>query len=115
MRFFYEAKIDRIVDGDTIDLIVDLGFDVSYKTRVRLAGVDTYEVRTKNLEEKELGIAAKAFVEDWLNAHDKVYVRTLKDSSGKFGRILGYIYADEEMVHCLNDALLSSGHGEVYM
>lgn len=115
MRFFYEAAIDRIVDGDTIDLIVDLGFDVAYKTRVRLAGLDVPEIRTKDLEQKELGLAAKAFVADWLEAHEKVYVRTLKDSSGKFGRILGYIYADEEMVHCLNDDILSSGHGEVYL
>jgi len=114
MRFFYEASIDRIVDGDTVDLIIDLGFDVSYKARVRLHGVNTPETRTRDLEEKALGLAAKEYVSDWLAEHDTVYVRTMKDGSGKYGRILGYIYSDALMSHCLNDDIIDSGHGESY-
>ena len=114
MRFFYEATIDRIVDGDTVDLIIDLGFDVSYKARVRLHGVNTPETRTRDLEEKALGLAAKDYVSNWLGAHERVYVRTLKDGSGKYGRILGYIYSDEAMMNCLNDDIIDSGHGEPY-
>lgn len=114
MRYFYEAKLDRIVDGDTVDLSIDLGFDVSYKARVRLHGVNTPETRTKDLEEKELGLAAKAFVYDWLAECDSVYIKTLKDDSGKYGRVLGYIYADEQMTKCLNDDIIDAGHGVPY-
>ena len=114
MRYFYEAKLDRIVDGDTIDLSIDLGFDVSYKARVRLHGVNTPETRTKDLKEKELGLAAKAFVYDWLAEHDSVYIKTLKDDSGKYGRVLGYIYTDERMTKCLNDDIIDAGHGVPY-
>jgi micrococcal nuclease len=114
MRFFYEAKVDRVVDGDTIDLVIDLGFDVLHKVRIRLHGVNTPESRTRDLEEKELGINAKNYVYDWLSALDTVYVKTLKDGSGKYGRILGYIYSDEQMHKCLNDDIIDSGHGVPY-
>jgi endonuclease YncB( thermonuclease family) len=114
MRFFYEAKVGRVVDGDTVDFIIDLGFDVAYKARVRLHGVNTPESRTRDLEEKELGIAAKNYVYDWLAGHDTVFIKTMKDGTGKYGRILGYIYSDEEMMACLNDDIIDSGHGEPY-
>jgi endonuclease YncB( thermonuclease family) len=114
MRFFYEAKVDRIVDGDTVDFIIDLGFDVFHKARVRLHGVNTPETRTRDLEEKELGIAAKDYVYDWLAATDSVFIKTIKDGSGKYGRILGYVYSDQSMLKCLNDDIIDSGHGEPY-
>ena len=114
MRFFYRAKVDRVVDGDTVDLLVDLGFDIVHKIRVRLHGVNTPESRTRDLEEKELGIAAKNYVYDWVTSQDYVYVKTLKDGGGKYGRILGYIYTDEKMSKCLNDDLIDSGHGVPY-
>jgi len=114
MRFFYQAKVDRVVDGDTVDLIIDLGFDILHKVRIRLHGVNTPESRTRDLEEKALGLAAKDYVVDWLSESEALYVRTLKDGAGKYGRILGYIYSDEKMSKCLNDDLIDSGHGEPY-
>jgi micrococcal nuclease len=114
MRFFYQAKVAHVVDGDTVDLLIDLGFDLMPKVRIRLHGVNTPESRTRDLEEKELGLAAKDYVYDWLSANDYVYVRILKDGSGKHGRISGYIYADDKMTKCLNDDIIDSGHGQPY-
>lgn len=114
MRFFYKAQVDRVVDGDTVDLIIDLGFDVLHKVRIRLHGVNAPESRTRDLEEKALGLAAKDYVSNWLTESDAVYVKTLKDGTGKYGRILGYIYADEHMVKCLNDDIIDAGHGVPY-
>ena len=114
MRYFYEAKVDRVIDGDTVDLVIDLGFDISYTARVRLHGVDTPELRTKDLAEKDRGLAAKAFTYDWLASKDRVFVKTLKDDTGKYGRILGYIYSDVIMSACLNDDIIDSGHGVPY-
>jgi len=114
MQYFYRAQISRVVDGDTVDLLVDLGFNVFHKIRVRLYGVNTPESRTKDLEEKALGLAAKDYVEDWFDGHAGVFIRTLKDSGGKYGRILAYVYADEDMTVCLNDQIIDSGHGVPY-
>lgn len=114
MRFFYKAELDRVVDGDTVDLVIDLGFDVFHKVRVRLHGVNAPESRTRDLEEKALGLAAKDYVSNWLSESDEIYIRTMKDGSGKYGRILGYIYNDEEMTSCLNADIISNGHGVEY-
>lgn len=114
MRFFYQATVTKIVDGDTVDLMIDLGFDITHKIRVRLHGVNTPESRTKDLKEKELGLAAKAYVTEWLSECDVVYIQTLKDGEGKYGRILGYIFADEQMKKCLNHDIIDSGHGVAY-
>lgn len=114
MQYFYRAKLQRVVDGDTVDLLVDLGFDILHKIRVRLHGVNTPESRTRDLEEKALGLAAKDYVEDWFDGHTHVFVKTLKDEGGKYGRILGYVYADEEMQVCLNDQIIDAGHGVPY-
>lgn len=114
MRFFYKAELDRVVDGDTVDLIIDLGFDVFHKVRVRLHGVNAPESRTRDLEEKALGLAAKDYVSNWLSESDEIYIRTMKDGSGKYGRILGYIYNDEDMASCLNADIISNGHGVEY-
>ena len=81
------TKIMKVVDGDTVDVILDLGFDMYKKERVRLAGIDTPESRTRDLEEKEMGLEAKEFLERRMNDCDNLWVRTEKD--GKYGRMLG--------------------------
>ena len=89
--FEYNCKIVRVVDGDTVDVDIDLGFDVWLKKqRIRLYGVDTPQSRTRDLEEKKYGFAAKAFVEKHIPVGSKQILRTkLDDARGKFGRILG--------------------------
>ena len=91
MRYFYRVALDRVVDGDTIDVVIDLGFDVLHKARIRLHGVNTPETRTRDLEEKALGLAATSYVEHWVSQTDHFYIQTLKDAGGKYGRILGKI------------------------
>ena len=93
--FEYNCKIVRVVDGDTVDVDIDLGFDVWLKKqRIRLYGVDTPESRTRDLEEKKYGFAAKAFVEKYIPVGSKQILRTkLDDARGKFGRILGEFVA----------------------
>jgi micrococcal nuclease len=75
--------------------MIDVGFDIHHKARIRLLGINTPETRTKDLKEKAAGMAAKAYASDWLDGLDKIYIQTHKDKSGKFGRILGDIYSDE--------------------
>tara|TARA_R100000152_G_C6770099_1_gene196163 strand:- start:1209 stop:1598 length:390 start_codon:yes stop_codon:yes gene_type:complete len=86
-------QIVKVVDGDTVDIIIDLGFDLSKKERVRLAGIDTPESRTRNLEEKKLGLEAKEFLERRLMDCVKLIVKTEKD--GKYGRMLGWFYCSQ--------------------
>jgi micrococcal nuclease len=96
MEYKYKVLEYRVVDGDTVDCVLDLGLDVRVFERVRLWGIDAPETRTKDLEEKEKGIAAKKFLEDKLDLaenvefHSKVFLR------GKYGRLLGDIYTDGE-------------------
>ena len=114
MRYFYAAKVARVVDGDTIDFMIDLGFGIYHKVRVRLYGVNTPETRTRDELEKAAGLAAKDYVYDWLSGRDFVYVKTIKDKGGKYGRILGFVYSDPELQVCLNDDIIDSGHGVPY-
>tara|TARA_Y100001963_G_scaffold143421_1_gene214288 strand:+ start:144 stop:533 length:390 start_codon:yes stop_codon:yes gene_type:complete len=86
-------QIVKVVDGDTVDIIIDLGFDLSKKERVRLAGIDTPESRTRDLEEKKLGLEAKEFLERRLLDCVKLIVKTEKD--GKYGRMLGWFYCSQ--------------------
>tara|TARA_R110000824_G_scaffold70165_1_gene180389 strand:- start:768 stop:1184 length:417 start_codon:yes stop_codon:yes gene_type:complete len=91
----YACKVERVVDGDTVDVVLDLGFNILHKCRVRLYGIDTPESRTRNKDEKIRGKMAGAFLENKINAGDKIIIRTeLKDSRGKFGRVLGSVIAD---------------------
>ena len=109
----YEYRVKevvRIVDGDTVDLILDLGFGLFKKERVRIAGVDTPEKRTRNLKEKKLGYDATSFVEGWFAEDGDIVVRTEKD--GKYGRLLGWIYRGEK---CLNHEIIDGGWGWVYL
>ncbi len=90
-RFWYGATVIDVIDGDTVDLMIDLGFNIHHKIRVRLYGVNTPESRTKDLAEKALGLKAKAFTRDWLTNHKWVFVNTIPDKNDKYGRILAKI------------------------
>ena len=92
----YENKcgVTRIVDGDTVDCEIDLGFDIVYKSRVRLYGIDTPESRTKDLDEKARGKLASDFLAQHILHADKLVIQTKLDKKGKFGRVLGVIVAD---------------------
>ena len=86
----YKIKLVRVIDGDTVDVDIDLGFGVwMRKQRIRLYGIDTPESRTRDLEEKKYGLLAKRFVEGFLAKGSTAVLVTEKDSKGKFGRILG--------------------------
>ena len=92
----YGCSVTRVVDGDTIDVILDLGFSVLHKCRVRLYGIDTPESRTRNKDEKARGKLAAKFLEDSINNGKQVILRSkLKDSKGKYGRVLGEIIVDD--------------------
>ena len=106
------------MDGDTIDVTIDLGFDLYKKERVRVAGVDTPEKRTRNLEEKELGIDAtnwlKKELEDVLAGDDELIVRTeLHGGVGKYGRLLGWLYVGDEELS-LNEQMINQGYAHAY-
>ena len=88
-------KVTKIVDGDTIDVLLDMGFDIKYQSRVRLFGIDTPESRTRNKEEKVRGLLSKEYLKQALKKAKKLTIKTHKGSeTGKFGRILGEIFAD---------------------
>ena len=115
---FRVIEIDRVVDGDTIDVTIDLGFDLYKKERVRVAGVDTPEKRTRNLEEKELGIDAtewlKAKLEGAVAGDDDLVIRTELDGGvGKYGRLLGWLYIGDELVS-LNEQMITEGYAHAY-
>ena len=112
------TEIVKVLDGDTIDVIIDLGFDLYKKERVRIAGVDTPEKRTRNLEEKALGIDAtnwlKKELEDVLAGDDELIVRTeLHGGTGKYGRLLGWLYVGDEQVS-LNEQMITQGYAHAY-
>ena len=115
---FRVIKINRVVDGDTIDVTIDLGFDLYKKERVRVAGVDTPEKRTKNLEEKALGIDAtgwlKAKLEETIKGDEELTVRTeLKGGVGKYGRLLGWLYVGDSDLS-LNEQMITEGYAHAY-
>ena len=91
----YTCTIDRVVDGDTVDVTIDLGFKIFHKARVRMYGIDTPESRTRDLDEKARGILSKSFLQDALVQSNKIIIKTQKDAKGKFGRILGELYVND--------------------
>jgi len=108
-------KITGVVDGDTIDVDIDLGFNVSYSQRVRLAGIDTPESRTKDKFEKTLGLEAKEYLKSKLKDATLVVIKTEKpDSSEKYGRILGWLYVDGDTVS-INDHMIEDGYAWGYL
>ena len=115
---FRVVKINRVVDGDTIDVTIDLGFDLYKKERVRIAGVDTPEKRTKNLEAKALGIDATNWLKDKLEetiaGDEELTVRTeLHGGVGKYGRLLGWLYVGDDTVS-LNEQMITEGYAHSY-
>ena len=116
---FRVTEINRVLDGDTIDVTIDLGFDLFKKERVRIAGVDTPEKRTRDLEEKALGIDAtnwlKKKLEDTIAGDgDELTIRTeLVGGMGKYGRLLGWLYINEDLVS-LNEQMIDEGYAWAY-
>ena len=115
---FRVIKINRVVDGDTIDVTIDLGFDLFKKERVRVAGVDTPEKRTRDLEEKALGIDATNWLKNHLDSaitgEEDLIIRTeLVGGMGKYGRLLGWLYiGDAEL--SLNEKMIEEGYAWAY-
>ena len=106
------CKVDRGVDGDTCDVTLDLGFKILHKCRVRLYGIDTPESRTRNKDEKARGLLAKAYLVDAIDSGDKVVIQTkLKDSKGKFGRVLGDVVVDGVNI---NQSMIKDHHAVAY-
>lgn len=112
---YYVKSVDNVVDGDTIDVVIDLGFDILFKSRVRLAGIDTPESRTTDKAEKVLGLEAKEYLKKHIKAAKTVTIRTEKmDSSEKYGRILGWVYLDGES-ESINNKMIKDGYAWGYL
>jgi micrococcal nuclease len=115
MYEYYVRKVDNVVDGDTIDVLIDLGFDILFQSRVRLAGIDTPESRTKDLKEKALGLESKEYLKKYLKDAKSVVIKTEKmNSSEKYGRILGWVYVNGD-TESLNDKMINDGYAWGYM
>ena len=115
---FRVTKIKKVLDGDTIDVVIDLGFDLAKTERVRIAGVDTPEKRTRDLEEKALGLDATNWLKEKLTetikGEDELTIRTeLKGGVGKYGRLLGWLYVGENAVS-LNQQMIQEGYAWAY-
>ena len=109
--FEYSAEVIRIVDGDTLDAEIDIGFDVFVKKRIRLFGIDTWESRTRDLEEKKKGLAAKAGLKELLQENGNKFLLQSHEL-GKYGRVLGSIILDDDRDAC--DILVEEGHAYSY-
>lgn len=108
-------KLINVVDGDTIDVEIDLGFDISITKRVRLAGIDTPESRTTDKMEKSFGLESKARLKQLLSGATTIVIKTEKpDSSEKYGRVLGWLYIDDTKIS-VNDTLIASGYAWSYL
>ena len=109
-KHIYSAKLVRVVDGDTADAMIDLGFNVWVKNRIRFMGVDAWESRTRNKEEKVKGLAAKAYVKDLLENSDDGKFSIISHGVGKYGRVLGelFVKGHETSVNDLLNILLGS-------
>ena len=108
----YKAKLKRVVDGDTCDAYIDLGFDVSVMKRIRFMGVDTWESRTRDLKEKAKGLIAKAYTKEMLEKNDCCFI-IKSHGVGKYGRVLGEIFIEGEK-ETLNELLKINGHAYEY-
>ena len=112
-KYVYSCKLDRVGDGDTCDALIDLGFDTFVKKRIRFYGVDTWESRTRNKEEKVKGLAAKAYVKDLLENSDDGKFSIISHGVGKYGRVLGEIFVKGEE-KSVNELLKENGHAYEY-
>ena len=115
MYEYYVRKVENVVDGETIDVLIDLGFDILFASRVRLAGIDTPESRTKDLAEKTLGLESKEYLKKHLKDAKSVVIKTEKmDSSEKYGRILGWLYINGD-TESVNDKMINDGYAWGYL
>ena len=112
-KHIYSAKVVRVVDGDTADAMIDLGFDTWVKKRIRFFGVDTWESRTRNLEEKKKGLAAKDYVKDLLENSDEGKFLLKSHGVGKYGRVLGELFVKGHDTS-VNELLKENGHAYEY-
>ena len=116
--YTYKIKLDRVVDGDTVDAHIDLGFDISVKKRIRFLGINTPESRTRDLEEKARGLAAKDRVKQLLEGTNRIQLTS--HGAGKYGRCLGELYIDvvdgQEKITLenVNELLIKEGHAVEY-
>ena len=117
-KYIYRAKLERVVDGDTVDALIDLGFDTWVKKRIRYKGIDTWESRTKDLDEKKLGLAAKDRNKELLESVSSKpgYFRLKSYGVGKYGRVLGelFIKDNEGIEYNINQTLIDEGHAYEY-
>lgn len=115
MYEYHVKKVTNVVDGDTIDVEIDLGFDISFSSRVRLAGIDTPESRTTDKAEKVLGLEAKEYVKSKIKDAKEVIIKTEKmDSSEKYGRILGWVFLDGSKIS-INEQMIAEGYAWGYL
>ena len=112
-KYGYSCRLDRVIDGDTCDALIDLGFDTYVKKRIRFYGVDTWESRTRNLQEKKKGLAAKAYVEDLLKNSDNGKFSIISHGVGKYGRVLGEVFVKGHDTS-VNQLLMENGHAYQY-
>jgi|TARA_Y100000361_G_scaffold120115_1_gene111724 micrococcal nuclease len=117
-KYIYRGKLERVVDGDTIDALIDVGFDIWVKKRIRYKGIDTWESRTRNLEEKALGLKAKERNKELLEVVSSKpgYFRLKSYGTGKYGRVLAEIFIEdaEGIQYNINETLIKEGHAYVY-
>ena len=117
-KYIYRGKLERVVDGDTIDALIDVGFDIWIKKRIRYSGIDTWESRTRNLAEKAKGLEAKARNKELLLevSSKSGYFRLKSHGVGKYGRVLGEIFIEdaEGKQYNINETLISEGHAYIY-
>lgn len=117
-KYIYRAKLERVIDGDTIDALIDVGFDIWVKKRIRYKGIDTWESRTRNLEEKEKGLAAKERNKNLLEevSSKPGFFRLKSYGVGKYGRVLGEIFIldTKDNPININETLIKEGHAYVY-
>ena len=112
---YYVKEVTKVVDGDTIDVVIDLGFDISFTTRVRLAGIDTPESRTRDLAEKALGLESKRYLVDRLKGAKGLVIKTEKiNSTEKFGRVLGWLHVVGED-QSINLEMVEKGYAWKYL
>ena len=115
MYEYHVKKVTNVVDGDTIDVDIDLGFDISFSSRVRLAGIDTPESRTTDKAEKVLGLEAKEYLKSKIKDAKDIIIKTEKmDSSEKYGRILGWVFLDGSKVS-INEQMIADGYAWGYL
>lgn len=115
MYEYFVKEVKKVVDGDTIDVVIDLGFSILFESRVRLAGIDTPESRTADKMEKALGLESKKYLESKIKAAKNVVIKTEKlDSSEKYGRILGWVYLDGSG-NSLNHEMIEKGYAWGYL